>query len=179
MISSVMALSALPVSAQDDEGFIPKMWKKFAVKNNPAQASSSAPVAPNQKKYQKTSNKPMPAMTKEEMIRQIKDTIGFDEGVLGNIPELKKRKDKDGKEFYAYLDGKQEIRLEDLDTNRLTKLLSNVQIQANAYQASMVAQQMEVVRESQRVSMVQQQMPRTPPPQPPRPPAPPPQPPRR
>jgi hypothetical protein len=119
-----------------------------------------------------------PAMTKEEIIREIKYTVDSNEGVLDYIQELKKQTDTDGKEFYAYTDGKQEINLEDLDGNKLEELLNKVYIQVNAYQAQIVAQQMQAAREAQKASSIQQQMPRTPP-QPPRMPAPPPGPPKR
>ena len=170
-----MAISA---SAQDDEGVIPKFWKKITSKNNLTQPS---PVT--------SANKPILAMTREDMLQQIKYEIGENEGILECIKDLKKSKDKNGKELYTYSNGKEAVNIEDLDAHTLEEILDKVHIQASAYPAKLVAEQMEFVRESQRVSAVQQQMPRTPPSQPPslpapppqptRPPAPPPQPPRR
>jgi len=41
------------------------------------------------------------SMSKEEMVQGIKDEVSADDEVMKSIPELKKRKDSDGKEFYT------------------------------------------------------------------------------
>ncbi len=176
---SVLMLLALCASAQGEEGVIPKLWKKLTVKDRPAQAPSTTSPASGQKTSPAASGEPAPMMTNEEMVGQIKFAAGFNDGILEDIPELKKSSDKDGKEIYTYSNGEKTVNIEDLDADTLGKLFDKVNIQANAYQANIAAQQMEAARESQRVFAMQQQMPRALPPQPPRPPSPPPQPPRR
>lgn len=183
-------------SAQDKEGLIPKIWKRFKAKKDSTQASPASPAVSEQREPPAALKESAPTMTKEEMIRGIKDAVETDDGIMENISELKRCKDEDGKEFYAYSDGKDEIRLEDIDMDRLKRLMDKVYTQMNTDQANTVKQQVDVITEiqsetnlmmqrmktiteSQRVSSAQQQMPRTPPPQPQRISSPPPQPPRR
>ena len=108
----ITALLANSVSAQDEEGLIPKIWKRLTAKKG---------AVSDEKKSTPVFNKSVPPMAKEEMVRQIKYEIEGNEEILKYVTELKKRNDKDGKEFYAYADGKQEIRLEDLDAERLKR----------------------------------------------------------
>jgi hypothetical protein len=117
-----------------------------------------------------------PVLTKEEMLEEIKYDLETYEEIQDKLPEIKKHKGANGKESYTCLKDAQEISLEDLDEDELNGLLYKVR---DAFWASMVArqsEQTEAARESQRVSAMQQQMPRTPPPSAPRPPEPPPRP---
>ena len=178
-IFSVITLLTLSASAQDEEGAIPKIWEKLTGKNHPSRTSPATPAVSEQEKAPEVSNKSAPVMTKEEMIQQIKDEVEANEDLLERIPELKKSKDKDGREFYTYSKGEETVNIENLDADRLNELFNKVCTQANTYQANMAAQQMEIIKENQRVSAAQQQQQHTPPPQSPQPPAPPPQPQRR
>jgi|GEM_PF-3826982 len=179
-LSSVAVMLFFSAPAQGEEGS-PRKWLKnnLSAGNPPTQSPKTASPVSVVKKSSGAADKEVPEMSKEEMIRQINDVLYADDDILGKIPGLKKNRDNNAMEFYVYSDGEREIRLEDLDTDRLAKLLNDVQIQYGIYQANMAVQQVRIAAEAQKLSAIQRQIPNTPPPQPQRPPSPPPQPPRR
>lgn len=246
----VAMLLACPSEAQEEEGAIPRLWKRLTGKGRAAQSTPAPSATPAKGAPPGIPAEPIPVLTKEEMLSKInnmiktdhgiladmpqlkkktgedgkdfyvymegdkeikpedleedrvrellsslvkketiafiKSTIELDEEVLASIPELKKKTGEDGKVFYVYMDGDKEVDLGDLEEGRLMELLGNAQNQSNAYQASMVTQQIQAMTQAQKISEIAQMTHASPPPplpqpppQPPRPPAPPPQPPRR
>ena len=180
-------------AAQEKEGLIPRLWRKFVTKQDRAAGAVRQTGRPA------TENAPAAWMaaapvTKEEALSEIKSNLEANEDILGSVQEIKKGKDKDGKESYLYYkEGKDEpgIRLEDLDAGILNGLINKIaaaqakMAQEQANEAIMAARQAAAAMEAQKAIAMQQipklppQPPPQPPQQPPRPPAPPPQPPRR
>lgn len=87
---------------------------------------------------------------KEEIIQKIKDEVESDEDILMFVPELKKQKDRSGKESYMYSDGKQEVRLEDLDEDRLKELFKKVSAETKTAEEKFARQEIETAEEAQR-----------------------------
>lgn len=86
-------------------------------------------------------------MTKDEILTELKETLKDEEEILDYIPELKKGISEDGKEFYTY----QGARLEDLDREKLEKILGRVNNQAVMIRTERINRQLEVIRQTQRI----------------------------
>ena len=98
----------------------------------------------------KTSDDSTATLTREKMIQEIKDEVEADPDILEFILELKRQKDNEGKESYAYSYGKQEIKLEDLDESRLKELFKKVSAQTDTIQDKFSRQQIETAEEAQK-----------------------------
>lgn len=85
-------------------------------------------------------------MSKEEIIRDIKDEIDTNEDILEVVPELKRQKDESGNDYFTYNDGIDDMKLEDLDIVVLDGLLDKVVEQANMIQVTNMNEQMEALR---------------------------------
>ncbi|MDP3804577.1 MAG: hypothetical protein Q8Q87_03375 [Candidatus Omnitrophota bacterium] len=86
-------------------------------------------------------------MTKDEILTELKETLKDEEEILDYIPELKKGRGEDGKEFYTY----QGARLEDLEKEKLEKILGRVNNQAVMIRTDRINRQLEVIRQTQRI----------------------------
>lgn len=146
-----------------------------------------APEAPAQPVP--TQTKPVSQLSKEELIKSIKETIQHEQDILNFIPELKKRVMPDGQEILTY----HGTSIDDLDKEKVQQVSVRVHNEAARIRAERLNRQLENIRQIQQtVQQTQQatrqitQPPKVPtppqvvqPPQPPKIPAPPPQPPKR
>ena len=105
---------------------------------------------------------------KEKMIEEIKTIVEDEEEVLEYVPELRRKKDKDGKELYVYADGKLEMKLEGLDENRLRELFKKVADSASKIKTVFLKQEIDTAIEAQKRPPRPPRLPVRPPPQPPR-----------
>lgn len=185
--------SAADVSAQE-KGFIQKLKERFGGKQQasravpaPAAAPVSAPAAapavesqPRQTPEAVVETAGLQKMTREEMLKDLADTLDDEDEVLGAVPELKKETDPEGKIFYTY----NGTRLQDLDLDTLRGLYNKVNRQIAMINTNRINEQLEVIRNAQNAARLQQrtvvpapptvpasaprvpQTPRTPPPPP-------------
>ncbi len=93
-------------------------------------------------------------MTKDELTKEIETQVDYESGVLRMMPQLKKEKGANGKEFHTF----RGVKLEEMKKEDLQTLLSNVYSQANTLRTEAINRQLENIRNVQRVS----QMPRQP-----------------
>ena len=161
--------------------FFSKAKKTEAAKPQPKAAvavkpvKETAPAAPT-KAAPKTAGKaketaPAKKMTKAEMLADIKESLDNEKEIFDYIPELKKSKNKEGKNIYNYIINKQALSLDALDEATLEKLQGRVHQVEAKIRADNINRQLETIRQAQQASA---QAPRPPvvvmPPQPPRPP---------
>jgi hypothetical protein len=242
MVAVVAVLSCIPSYAQETEGLIPRLMKKFKGKEeaNKPQAGKSA-VAPasepqavsqepqglipkliNKMKGKEEAKKapvqdkapaipvkplssapltanalPMPpvpqgirqmassgeagekaifpgvaSMTKEELVRDIKEELASEEDIATYIPQLKVGKDAEGKQSVTFeLKKGEPVKLEDLDKEMLINIYGSVNQAATKINVDRINEQLESIRQIHAV----QQITRPPqvisrPPQPPQPP---------
>ena len=110
-------------------------------------------------------------MTAVEIIAEIKDELDSDDEILNLMPNIKSRKDANGKGSYVYVEGAKECALEALDKPRLEKLLARIHQTATQIRTGRINKQLETIQQVQNIqrSAVQSQL--KSPPAPPRPPA--------
>jgi len=114
---------------------------------------ANPPVAQENAVKQKT--KPRAEMTKAEIIETIQDVLDSEDEALDFIPDIKKRKDKDGKEFYVYLSESKEMKLEDLDREKLDKILTRVNQTAVRIRTERIQRQLESIQQAQNIQRMQ------------------------
>ncbi|MBI5143741.1 MAG: hypothetical protein HZA30_01555 [Candidatus Omnitrophica bacterium] len=123
-------------------------------------------------------------MTKDEILSELKENLEEEEELFDFIPELKKKKnEKEGSYFYTY----QDVKLEDLDKEKLEKILQRVHNQLTIIRTDRIVRQLETIRRAQNIVTRPPQVPAAPtpprqvqtPPTPPRTQSPPPTPPKR
>ena len=182
--------------AQEPEGLIPRLMRKFRkgapeakpAVAQPAASANQAPVAPVTPAVKpesavadgepKTVVPRIAQMTKEEIIAGIVDALDGEDEIMSYIPGLTRQKKEDGTASYLYVYEGRTLELADLDEELLRSLLTRVRQTGTKINTDRIQAQLETIRQSQRLLNMQ---PPQPPPQPPRttmPPQPPPQPPR-
>jgi hypothetical protein len=153
-LAAILILFSSHTQAEEYEGLFQKAYKKFILKektveNKPALKSENIDATrelSNEGAETIANDGAYDGMSKIEMIRDIKDEVDSEEEILDQIPELKKEKDKDGKDIYTYLvDGKQ-VNLEDVDEKILQALLEQVGKKAGQIRASARQEQEEQLR---------------------------------
>jgi hypothetical protein len=106
-------------------------------------------------------------MTKAEMIQEIRDEIEYNEDILEQIPDLKKQRDKDGKDVYRFLIEGKEVNLEDIDEKTVLTILEQVSAKANELRTDAIRQQEEQRKQLSSIKYPPQPPPSPPPPRPP------------
>ncbi len=84
-------------------------------------------------------------MTQPELVSYVKDTLGREEDVAKFIPELKKEKDSAGNVFYTY----QGTKLENLDKEKLEKVVGRVRNEAVRIRTEKLNKQMATIKRAQ------------------------------
>lgn len=165
--------------AEEPEGLIPRLMKKF---KGTGKTPASIPALPKQMAPQvpgktvssgtageRTVTPGLDKMTKEELIKDIKEGIESEDEILSYIPQLKMTKDPDGKVIITFEKDGQKVKLEDLDRETLAKIWGSINQIATKINVDRINQQLETIRQTQalqRVTRPPQAM--VPPPQPPR-----------
>lgn len=129
-LSIVLILFSFVAQAKESEGLIQKTYKKFVLKEksvekkpalkpeNTSTTREGAKIMVDDKAYKD--------MSKAEMIQEIKDEVDSEEDILEYIPELKRQKDKDGKDIYSYLVEGKQVNLEGVDEETLRAILEQI-----------------------------------------------------
>ncbi|MBI5123824.1 MAG: hypothetical protein HZA72_00205 [Candidatus Omnitrophica bacterium] len=93
---------------------------------------------------------PEKEMTKEEMVNEIKDILTEEDEILGLIQGLKSQKDPAGKVSYSY----NGVGLENISKDELSSLLSRARQMATKLRTERIQNQMEAVRQVDRLKAV-------------------------
>jgi len=134
----------------------------------PAAAKSAAMPAPLQREEAEAkARKDRSAMTKEELLADIRDNLDSEDEILNYVPSLKKSQDAEGKNIYLF----HGVLLKDVSRDGLEKLSVTVAQISTKIRTDRIVNQLESIRQAQSVSRMQNIMrpPRivTPPAQPP------------
>jgi len=157
--------------AQEPEGLIPKLMKKFkgkeAATKKPAVAPASMPALPKQMVPrapgqaassagggERTVTPGAGKMTKEELIKDIREDLESEDEILGYIPQLKMTKGPDGKAVITFEKQGQMVKLEDLDKETLIKIWGNINQMATKINVDRINQQLETIRQTQALQRV-------------------------
>lgn len=169
--------SAVVLNAQENEGLIPKLIKKWkGEKKTPEPVSApkvkvptpgsmpgvSRPpivpakpsVAPSTAEADRTVVTGIDKMSKEEMLKDIIDDLDSDSDILDYLPQLKKEKTPDGKNAYLFKSDTKSVPLQDLDKDTLKKILGSVRQTATRINTDRITRQLETIRQTQRVVAV-------------------------
>src|SRR3989338_11265034 len=118
----ILALASASFAAEK-ESLIQKLRRKFLQKKPPPVSKVPEAKQP-MPAHEVKQAKPKKELTKEELLVEMREILDSEEEVLDYIPELKKKKDESGKEFYTYNVSGQEVRLEEMDKDSLENLLT-------------------------------------------------------
>jgi len=160
------------IQAQESEGLVQKVYKKFFLKEKtvkkiqpqPSQTIPIAGKATGEKTKTKVYGDFYKNMSKDEMVREIKDEINSEESILEKMPEFKRQKDENGKYVYLYLIGDKWINIEDADEETLRVLIGQVNAKVEQARVAAVLEQQEQWRSIR--SANEASRPPQPPPQP-------------
>ena len=114
------AASSSAEEKKKEEGMIKKIIKAAKLPGATAKPAS-IPAAPAATKPAATS-KAISDMTQEELLSAMKKTLDSNKYILNNIPEIKKERGPDGKEYYTY----KGATIGSLDKDTLRKVLVRV-----------------------------------------------------
>lgn len=101
-------------------------------------------------------------MSKADMVRDIKDEVESEDGLLEQMPQLKRDKDSAGNYVYSYVAEGKQTGLENLDENTLQAILKDAYDKAGQMRAVAIQDQLEQLR-SARQAVQAAQPPQTPP----------------
>jgi len=87
--------------------------------------------------------------TKAELMEMLTFNIESEGEVLDLIPQIKRKKSEDGKDYYVYLVGAQEKRFEELDKEMLEKIWIRVNQAATQIRTQRIQKQLESIRQAQ------------------------------
>lgn len=188
-VVSLFAIASLS-SAEEELGLLQRLKNRFTPQKKaeePAKTKevklvsnveATAKVTPEAQdregpvKPRKTRNE----MTGPELVERIRNLADQEEEVVNFTPGLKQEKGEDGNTFYTY----EGVKLEDLDREKLDKILSRVQNEAVRIRTDRLNRQLESIRmaqqateNAQRASQIRPPAISAPPQQPPRIPQPP------
>jgi hypothetical protein len=133
-LAIILILLSSFTHAQESEGLIQKAYKKYILKEKtvekkPApkpQTTSAARETVGEYANTVIVDSFYKNMSKAEIIQEIKGEVDSEEEILGQIPELKRQNDKDGKGIYSYLVEGKQVNLEDVDEKILRSLVAQV-----------------------------------------------------
>lgn len=192
----VCIFCSIPSYAQETEGLIPRLMKRFQKKEEaskkpaetmpaavpakktiaPAarpQADQRMPQIPGERSASaeggRTVTPGLENMTKEELAKDITEELMSEEEIFDYIPQLKTEKDPQGKKIFTFESNGQRIKIEDLDKETLGKLYGTINQVSTKINVDRINQQLETIRQAQnlqRVTRPPQAI--SPPPQPPR-----------
>lgn len=91
---------------------------------------------------------PPKEMTKDEMLKRMKDILHREEDVMNFIPGLKSEKDAEGNIYYTY----QGTKIENLDKATLTKIFGRVRTEAVRLRTDRLTKQLENLRRIQQLT---------------------------
>lgn len=116
----VFASSSSAEEKKKEEGMIKKLIKAAPLPRAPARPvlAPAAPVATKPATVQKS----VGDMTQEELLTSMKKTLDSNKNILNNIPEIKKERAPDGKEYYTY----KGATIDSLDKDTLRKVIVRV-----------------------------------------------------
>lgn len=118
-----------------------------AVEAMPSPQDEAVVPAPEERIEEK---KPLEEMATEKFVEYIKELLDYEDEVLAAIPELKKEEDG----FYTY----NEVRLEELDREKLDALYSRIQNELNRIRLERLNAQLESIRQAQQAIRAVQQI---------------------
>ena len=105
-------------------------------------------------------------LTREEMLKEMYEELEYNEDILGTIPSLKRKIDNKGNIFYALERDGIEKNLEDLSDDDLENIYMRVISESSRLGAQGILDQLEQIRQTQRIIQgpptIPQQPPRTP-----------------
>ncbi len=85
-------------------------------------------------------------MTKEDIIKDIEDGIDTDDEAISSVPGLKSNKGEDGKIYYTYRLGKSDVRINELDRDKLIEISQKI----STYNQNVIMEQINSTREIMR-----------------------------
>lgn len=177
-VSIACCLCTVTLYAQENEGLIPKLMKKWkggakegaqvpakqpAVKSKapvpvpkqvlPARPpeGSKTPAAPSETQGERTVVTGVDKMTKAELLKEITETLDSEDEILDYLPQLKKETSADGKNVYKFSADNKSVPIQDLDEGTLKKILGSVHQTSTRINTDRITRQLEVIRQTQRV----------------------------
>lgn len=175
---SVALVSAVPAVAQEPEGLIPRLMKKFkkaepsgaqqtkpavaqsAAKERPAEAASAtrspapdASPAPtgSGSSGDKTIVSALDGMSKDDMVKEIIETVEDETEILDYIPQVIREKQPDESFRYLFRSDTKTVPLDQVAPDTLRKLLTMVHQTATRIRTERITRQLETIRQTQRV----------------------------
>lgn len=143
----VFASSSSSEEKQKEEGMIKKLIKAAKLPGSPARPAT-VPAAPAVAKPAATKpatvQKSVGDMTQEELLSAMKKTLDSNKDILNNIPEIKKERAPDGKEYYTY----KGMSIDALDKDTLRKVIVRVRNENIRLRTERINRQLDNIKKS-------------------------------